>query len=278
MKYLIDEVLMRKMIITVAPTGPLTSKKDNPNVAISPEEISNTIYESYKAGAAVAHIHARNKEGKPTADLSVFREIIDRIEEKCDINIQISTGVGLDVAVGERIKLVNLNPKMMTLNLGSMNFGNGVFLNPPDMIERLAKMMIERNIKPELEVYDMGHIRIALELLERGFLKEPLQFSFVMGVRGGIISSPKNLINMLEAVPEGSIWQVISIGRHQLLMSIMGMGMGGNVRVGMEDNVFFHKAELAKNDTQFVERIIRIARELKKDIATSEEARNILNI
>lgn len=269
---------MKKMIITVAPTGPLTTKKDNPKAAISPEEIANTVYESYKAGAAIAHIHARNTEGKPTGDLNVFREIIDRIKEKCDINIQVSSGIGLDVPIEARIKLVELNTKMMSLNLGSMNFANGVFLNPPDMIDQLARMMFERGIKPELEVYDMGHIRIAYELLEKGLLKEPLQFSFVMGVRGGINSSPKNLLNMVEAIPDGSIWQVISIGKHQLFMSVIAMGLGGNARVGMEDNVFYRKGELAKDDAQFVKRVVRIAKELDRDIVTAAEAKNILNI
>lgn len=267
-----------KLIITVAPTGPLTTKANNPNFAQTPEEIANTVYESYLAGAAVAHIHARDEEGKPTARLDVFREIIERIRAKCDINIQVSTGVGLDVPIEDRIKLLELRPTMASLNVASMTFANGVFLNPPWMVEEMINRMNELHIQPELEVYDVGHIELALEYYRRGLLKPPLQWSFVLGVRGGISSSIKNLMTLLDYLPEGSYWQVITIGRHQLAMSMVAMAIGGNVRVGMEDNVYYAKGVLAKNDAQFVERVVRLARELGREIATPEDVRQMLNL
>ena len=173
------------VIITVAPTGPIAFKADNPSLPTTPEEIADQVHQSYLLGASVAHLHFRDENERPTADLSIAQRTMDLIAEKCPILIQVSTGVGLSVPFEEREKLIELRPRMATLNPCSMSFGDGEFLNPPIGVRRLAARMRELDVKPELEIYDTGHLDACLRLYEEGLLADPLQFSIVLGVRGG---------------------------------------------------------------------------------------------
>ena len=254
------------VVITVAPTGPIATKADNPHLPTTPEEIANDVHLAYRAGAAVAHIHLRDLEQRPTADLAIARRAMELIQERCPILIQMSTGVGLSVPFEERERLVELRPRMATLNPCSMSFGEGEFLNPPRGVRRLAARMRELEVKPELEIYDTGHLEACLRLHEEGLLAEPLQFSIVLGVRGGMAATPDNLLMMVRRLPPASIWQIIAIGRANLELTAMALALGGNARAGLEDCLYLRKGVLARN-AQLVERVATLAGALDLPLA-----------
>ncbi len=269
---------MAKVILTAALTGPIATKADNPNLPTSPEEIAAAAKGAWEAGAAIAHVHLRDAQGRPTANLDIARRTVELIRESCPILIQLSTGVGLDVAYEERMQLVETRPRMATLNVCSMTFGAGEFLNPPAGVRRLAARMRELGVKPELEVYDTGHLDMALQLLHEGLLEEPLQFSVVMGVRGGMAATPENLVAFVQRLPKGSVWQVIGIARANLPMTAIGLAMGGNARTGLEDTITLRKGELASSNGQLVERLVGVVRALDLEPATPEEAEQMLSL
>lgn len=180
-------------VITVAPTGPIARTADNPHLPVTPEQIAEQVSAAYNEGASVAHLHFRDENERPTADLDIARRAVDLIKERCDILIQLSTGVGLGVPFEARAALVELAPQMATLNPCSMTFGGSEFSNPPEDVRRLAARMQELNVKPELEVYDTGHLDMALRLRDEGLLDGPLQFSIVLGINGGMAATPENL-------------------------------------------------------------------------------------
>ncbi|MQA72899.1 MAG: 3-keto-5-aminohexanoate cleavage protein [Solirubrobacterales bacterium] len=269
------------MIITVAPTGPLTTRDDHPGVPLSPAEIGAAVAEAAEAGAAVAHVHARDADGRPTADPEVYAAIVGEIRERCDIVIQASTGVGLTVPWEERLRIVEsdaVDVTMATLNPASMTFAGGTFSNPPEFVERLARAMHEREVHPELEVYDLGHVSLCLELVADGLIPEPLQFSFVMGVRGGMPGDPGLLPMLRSMLPEGAIWQAIGIGRAQLPLSFAALALGGNIRVGFEDNVYFARGRLADSNAQFVRRAVQLVQAAGREVAGPEDVRTRLDL
>ncbi len=265
------------IIITVAPTGPIATKVDNPHLPTSPEEIANDVYAAYRAGASVAHIHLRDAQQRPTADLDIARRAMDLIQEKCPILIQMSTGVGLSVSFEEREKLVELRPRMATLNPCSMSFGEGEFLNPPKGVRRLAARMRELDVKPELEIYDTGHLEACMRLYDEGLLAEPLQFSIVLGVRGGMAATPDNLIMMVRRLPPKCIWQIIAIGKANLELTAMGLALGGNARAGLEDCLYLRKGVVAHN-TELVERTAALAKALDLKLADVKATEERLNL
>ena len=262
-------------VITVATTGPIASKADNPHLPTSPEEIAAAVEQAYLAGAAVAHIHLRDEQQRPTADLKIARAVMDNIADRCPILIQMSTGVGLDVPFEDREQLVDLQPRMATLNPCSMSFGSGEFRNPPAGVRRLAAKMRDLGVKPELEIYDSGHLDECLRLRDEGLLPELLQFSIVLGVRGGMAATADNLVNTVARLPEGSVWQVIAIGRANLELTAIGLAMGGNARAGLEDTLYLRKGVLADN-LQLVERTVRLARNLDRAPVSVDEATRLL--
>jgi uncharacterized protein (DUF849 family) len=269
------------VIITVAPTGPLTTREQHPGVPLTPEEIGIAVAEAAEAGAAVAHVHARDEAGLPTADPAVYAAIAREIRSRCDIVVQASTGVGLTVPWEERLAIVEsgeVDVTMATLNPASMTFANGTFSNPPEFVERLAEAMHERDLHPELEVYDFGHVALCLDLVERGLIREPLQFSFVMGVRGGMPGDPALLPQLRSMLPEKAIWQAIGIGRAQLPLSLAALALGGNIRVGFEDNVYFERGRLADSNAQFVERAVALTRVAGREVATPDQVRERLGV
>ena len=284
-----------KVIITVATTGGLHGREANPNLPEQPKDIIRNFRECYDAGASVAHIHVRDKRGVTTCDLAVYSEVVDGIMGNCPAMItQVGNGIGLayedrtkegqPFTLEERMRLLEIQPApdQLTLNLGTFHFEhkNSEFLFPNSKRwnAEFVKGCRARNIDNELEVYDLSHIQNALDLMERGALKPPLHFSFVMGIKGGIPASPANLLALLDAIPEGSTWQIVSIGKYQLPLSTMALALGGNIRVGMEDNVYFTHGVLAASNAQLVQRAVRIARELGREIANPEEARELLHL
>jgi 3-keto-5-aminohexanoate cleavage enzyme len=269
------------VIITVAPTGPLTTRENHPGLPVTPQQIGEAVAEAAAAGAAVAHIHARGPDERPTADPSVYAEIAREIRARCEIVVQASTGVGLDVSCEDRVKIISsgeVEVTMATLNPASMTFGHGTFSNPPWFVERLAELMKERGIQPELELYDFGHVGLCLDLVKRGLVRGPLQFSFVMGVRGGMPGDPALLPTLTRMLPEGAIWQAIGIGRAQLPLSFAALALGGNIRVGFEDNVYFHKGQLAESNAQFVRRAADLVGAAGREIATPSYVRERLGV
>src|SRR3954451_9867023 len=267
------------VVVTIAPTGPLTTREQHPRVPLTPAEIGVAVAEAAEAGAAGAHIHARDEEGKPTADRAVYAAIAAEIHARCDIVVQASTGVGLTVPCEERVEILRgqeVDVTMATLNPASMTFGTGTFSNPPWFVEALARRMLERGIRPELEVYDLGHVGLCLDLVERGLVPEPLQFSFVMGVRGGMPGDPALLPMLRSMLPAAAVWQAIGIGRTQLPLSLAALALGGNVRVGFEDNVYIRRGELAESNAQFVRRAVAMVHTAGRAVATPDDVRTRL--
>ncbi|MDI3535299.1 MAG: 3-keto-5-aminohexanoate cleavage enzyme [Thermosediminibacterales bacterium] len=269
---------MEKLIITVAPTGAWPTKENTPYVPLTPEEIADEVYRSWKAGAAIAHIHVRDDKGKPSMEFEKFERTVKLIRERCDIIINLTTSGGLDVTDEDRMKpFIELKPELASFDAGSMNWMNtAVFLNPPKFLETLARKMKENNVKPEIEVFDTGMIYNALYIAQKGLIDKPYHFQFVLGAPGGITATHKNLLHLVESIPEGSTWSVVGIGKYQLPMIYTALSMGGHIRVGMEDNVYLAKGVLAKSNADFVEKVVRLAKEFGREIATSDEARKIL--
>lgn len=268
------------VVITVAPTGPIASKTDNPHLPTQPEEIADAVVAAYDAGASVAHLHLRDEKDRPTADLDTARRTMDLIEDRCPILIQLSTGVGLGVPFEDRAGLVELRPRMATLNPCSMTFGNSEFSNPPADVRRLAARMLELDVKPELEIYDTGHLDACLRLRDEGLLnpEQPLQFSIVLGVAGGMAATPDNLLTMVRRLPADAVWQVIAIGRSNLPLTAMGLALGGNARAGLEDALYLRKGELSAGNLPLVERAVQLARDLDQTVAGVDETIAILGL
>jgi 3-keto-5-aminohexanoate cleavage enzyme len=270
--------LVEKLIITVAVTGNVPTKEMNPYLPVTPEEIADAAILCRQAGASLIHIHARDVEGRPTLDPTVFARIHKLIRDRTDLIVQISTGGRAGTDPEARAAAVRLiRPEMASLTTGSMNFPDRVYANPFELIEYLATVMKEAGAKPEVEVFEPGMIANALLLSDKGLLTPPLHFDFVLGSRGSLPASPRNLLYLSESIPQGSTWTVAAIGRWQLPMAVLAIVMGGHVRVGLEDNIFYKKGELAKNE-QLVARVARIAAEVGRPLANPDEAREILGL
>ena len=282
---------MEKLIVTASLTGAQQGKAANPNIPEQPEEIVQQAIECWRAGAAIVHCHARDKNGRPTADVEVFRQIFQPLKEKTDLVICLSTGGARTLPLQQRVAMIPaFKPDLASFNIGSAMQGIYDFKNKKWIVdftlaqsfadlEFIGRAMVENGTKPELEIYDYGMINNALLFRDMGVLKDPLHFSFVLGMPGQTTSAtPKNLLHLVESIPPGSTYQVIGIGRHQFPMVTMGIIMGGNIRVGLEDNLYIEKGKLAQSNAQLVEKAIRIARELGREIATPQEARKILSL
>lgn len=272
---------MEKLIIVVAPVGAEVTRQENPNLPITPEEIAREVKRCEEAGASIVHLHVRDQQGNATQDKYVFKEAIEAIKATgSNLIIQVSTGGAVGMTAEERLQSIYSHEaiEMATLTTGTVNFGDDVFLNPPPLIEKFAAAMAERGLKPELECFDAGAINNALMLLKKGLIKEPLHFDFVMGVPGGITGWTRDLVYMVESLPPGASWQTAGIGRFELPLAACAIVMGGHVRVGFEDNIYYAKGRLAASNAELVERIARLARELGREVATPDEARQILGL
>ena len=271
---------MDKLIITACICGAEVTKEHNPAVPYTVEEIANEAYGAYKAGASIIHLHVRYDDGTPTQDVERFRECFEAIRAKCpDVIIQPSTGGAVGMSNDERLQPITLMPEMATLDCGTCNFGgDDIFVNTENMIKDFGEKMIARGIKPEVEVFDKGMIDMANRLCKKGYIKAPMHFDFVMGVNGGISGEPRDLIFMKESIQQGSTWTVAGVGRYEFPMAVMGILMGGHVRVGFEDNVYLSKGVLAKSNAELVEKVVRLAKEFGREIATPDEAREILGL
>lgn len=270
---------MDKLIITVAVCGAEVTRKDTPYIPITPEEIAQQTYEAYLVGASIVHLHVRDENGNPTQDPEIFKRTVRLIREKCpDIIVQVSTGGAVWMTPEERLQSLEADPDMATLTTGTVNFGNDVFYNSMPMIEKFASVMKGKGIMPEFECFDLGHINNAMVLVKKGLVQGHLHFDFVMGVPGGIAANARNLVTMVDSLPPGATWSVAGIGRHEFPVAAMAIVMGGHVRVGLEDNIYIEKGVLAKSNAELVEKVVRLAKELGRPIATAKEAREILQL
>jgi 3-keto-5-aminohexanoate cleavage enzyme len=271
---------MDKLIITAAICGAEVTKEHNPSVPYTVDDIGREAESAYKAGASIIHLHVRNDDGTPTQDKERFRLCMEEIKRRCpDVIIQPSTGGAVGMSIEERLQPIQLYPEMATLDCGTCNFGgDDIFVNTENMIKVFGEKMIRLNIKPEVEVFDKGMIDMAIRLQKKGYIKSPMHFNFVMGVNGGISAEPRDFIFMKESMPYGSTFTVSGIGKNEFPMAVLSIISGGHVRVGFEDNVYISKGILAKSNGQLVEKVVRLAKELGREIARPDEAREILQL
>ncbi len=274
--------LKNKRVITVAITGSWPTREQNPNLSITPEEIAKDVYECWKAGAAIAHIHVRNDDGTPSTDFNKYKETIERIRayKDCDICINITSSGSVGFGDEERIyPLQQLLPEMASYDAGTLNWQHRtIFENHPRFLEKLGKALIESNIKPEIEIFDAGMIYNAIYYIKKGILKAPCHFQIVLGCPGGMTSTVENLVFLKNLLPEGSTWAACGIGAGHMPMLMATIAMGGHIRVGMEDNVMWQKGVLAESNAQFVKRAKELLEINGLEAATPEEARQIYGL
>lgn len=269
---------MQPVMITAAMIGAEVSRADQPNLPVTPQEIIAAAVECYEAGASIIHIHVRDAQGNATQDGQLFREVVEGIRARCDVITQVSTGGAVWMSAEERLQSIECRPDMATLTTGTVNFGDGVFMNDRGLVESFARRLREAGIVPEIEIFDVGMLDEAMRLHKMGLISDPVHFDFVMGVPGGLGADPAHLVHMVRCLPPGSTWSVAGIGRHQLTLATIALAMGGNARVGFEDNIYYRKGQLAHSNAQLVARIARIAGELDRPVATPAQARDILQL
>ena len=274
-----------KVIITVAQTGALVTKKLNPGVPEQPEEIAASAYDCYNEGAAIVHIHARDKDGVTTGSADVFRDIHERIRKICPLVIQDSTGGGANLTVEQRTECLEAYPEMASLNMGTLvrTLGAGagtVWMNSRADIESFVKRMNQFGVKPEMEVYNLAMLHEVNILIEKGLIQKPYYVDLILGMQyqGALQADIRHFNTYLQNLPEDTMFNTLGVGAIQASLGTLGMINGGAVRVGLEDNIYYAKGELAKSNAQLVARIVRIARELGKEPATPDEARQILGL
>lgn len=271
---------MEKLIITAAICGAEVLKEHNPAVPYTIEECVREAKSAYEAGASIIHLHVRWDDGTPTQDKNRFKAVMDAIyAELPDVIIQPSTGGAVGMTNDERLQPTELSPEMATLDCGTCNFGgDDVFTNTENTIKYFGTRMIERGIKPELECFDKSMIDMALRLQKKGFINLPMHFDFVMGVNGGISGELRDFVFMRESIPADATYTVAGIGRYEFPLAMAAIIDGGHVRVGFEDNVYLSKGVVAKSNGELVAKVVRMAKELGREIANPAEARQILGL
>jgi 3-keto-5-aminohexanoate cleavage enzyme len=271
---------MADTIITIAPTGAWPTKEHNPAIPLTPREIAEDVFECWQAGAAVAHLHMRDDEGKGTMDKGRFIETVGRIRDCCDVVLNLTTSGDLNATDETRMAhLIELKPELASYDAGTMNWMHStLFINHPAFLEKLAQVMNENGVKPEIEVFDAGMFYNALHYVKKGVLRGPGYFQFVLGAAGGIGASVENLVFLKGLLPPDAVWSAFGIGAAHLPILFATLALGGHIRVGMEDNVLYAKGRLAKNNAEFVARAARIVREANGTVATPAGARQILDL
>lgn len=273
---------MTPLIITCAVVGAELSREQTPHLPLTPAEIADECVRAAEAGAAMVHIHARDPQsGAATQAAEVYADIVARVRARSDVIIQVSSGGAVGMTAEERLQPVlsdAVRPEMASLTTGTVNFGDDVFWNPPDLIRTFAREMQARGVKPEIEAFDVGHLATALRLVREGLLTMPFHVDFVMGVPGAIPGDVANLVNLVQQLPEGCTWCVAGVGRAQLPLNTAAILLGGHVRTGLEDNIYYARGQLSEGNAPLVARMVRLAGELGRPVATPTEAREILGL
>ena len=274
----------KPVIINVAPTGMVPTTADNPNVPVTAEAIAADCERCFRAGGSIFHLHARDPDESPTYRAEVYREIIRAVKARCpEVIVCVSTSGRTHKELWQRSEVLDLDgaekPEMASLTLGSMNFPKQASVNEPAMIKGLADKMRERGIMPELEVFDYGMIDYAKYLIERGVLREPFYFNLLLGSLGTVGATPLNLASLVASLPAGATWAAAGIGRFQFAMNSLAVTMGGNVRIGLEDNLYEDTGkEKPATNAGLVERIARLARAAEREPASPSEARALIGL
>lgn len=268
------------VIIQAALSGSAGGKEISPHLPVSVEENVTAGMEAWRAGASVLHIHARKPDGEPSQDLDCFQPIVDGLRERgCEAILNLSTGSAGDRSHGaNRYECLALQPEMASFDCGSVNMGDRVFANSLPFLRDQAQEMRERGVQPEIECFDASHIQTALRFRDEGVLEDPLRFQLVLGIRGGASATPEQLMYMRSLVPDNATWSVCGVGAAQLPMNLMGALLGGHVRTGLEDNLYLKRGERAKSNAQLVTRISDLLSSIMMDIATTEQARELLSL
>lgn len=279
---------MRKVIITAALSGGLQNKKSNPYLPEQPEEIVKEGVGCWRAGAAIVHIHARDAQGRVTADPNIYKKINDLIRKQCDVVINNSTGVGPGHSAEERLKVLDAQPDMASFNMGTMvrtKFDPGsIFLNTRSQIETIAQVMLDKGIKPELEVFSQPMFVEVQNLIEKELIRKPYYVNIVIGSsnQGAIPANIQNMLSMYDyyrnCVGSESNFSVTVIGKPQLHLTTLGCLLGGHIRVGMEDNLYLERGVLAKSNVEFVSRTVSLIKMLQMEVATPKEARQTIGM
>ena len=280
---------MTATVITAALTGVLATRDHCPAIPYTPKEIGEEAKRAADAGAAIVHIHARTPEGAPDWRVETFAEIFAEVRARTDVVVNFSTGA-VGVPREERIQHISeLRPEMAALNMGSMNYAiysakrktflhDHVFANPFKDIQFFLEAMNQAGVRPEMECFDAGHIGNTRPFIDMGVLKAPYQFSLIMGVLGGIPGTTRHLVDQVDSLPPGSHWQVIGIGLEQWALAAAAIAMGGNVRVGLEDNFYLEEGKMAKSNGDLVEKAAVLCRDLGRDVATVSQARTQMGL
>lgn len=277
-----DEGKDEKVIITAAIVGSRPTKEMNPAVPYSPEEIAESALECWRDGAAIAHLHGRDPStGLPSSDSVLQREVVERIRAESDMLINLSTSgyhIVVEDVIDERLRPLQLSPELCSLDIGSVNFIDGAFVNPPAWGRIAAETMRASWIKPEIEVFELGHIAQACDWIDEELFLMPPYFQLCMGVKWGIPAETENLNFMVNQLPSNAVWSVLGVGKRQLPMIEWSLANGGHIRVGFEDNLYIRKGELAESNAEFVRLAVELANKYKRHVASPEEAKRILGI
>ncbi len=267
---------MIPVIITAALVGAELTREQTPYLPLTPQEIAEEAQRCVEAGASIVHLHVRDLKGRPANDPKIFRDVIQRIKKSYQTVpiIQVSTGGSVKDGFESRFKPLQAVPDMASLNAGSVNFGHEVFSNPRPFVEKLAKEILKRNIKPEIEIYDLSHLEVACELIEKGLIAQPAHFQFVMGV--GLKATRENLKLLVSRIPSKSTWTVAGIGRYEFEMAKLAIKWGGHMRVGLEDNIYLEKGVLAKGSHELVEKAVALAKRYGRPVASVLQTRRLL--
>jgi len=275
---------VRPLIINAALTGMVPTRKDNPNLPVTPEEIGEDARRCREAGAAIVHVHARDADERPTYRLDVYREVVAAVRERCpDVIVCVSTSGRVFGEFEQRAEALSLDgvlkPELASLTLGSLNFPKQASVNDPEMIRRLAERMAECGIVPELEVFDFGMVDYSRYLLGKGVLRPPLYFNLLLGSLGTLAASPFNLATLARALPDGVAWGATGIGRFQFQVNALAITMGGHVRVGLEDALYMDaERRLPASNAKLVERVAALARACEREVATPDQARELIGL
>jgi 3-keto-5-aminohexanoate cleavage enzyme len=268
---------MQPLIITCAPVGAEVTLDQTPYLPHTPKLLGETAHAVREAGGSIVHVHCRNDDGTNTHSVQRFRAAYEAIRAQSDLIVQFSTGGAIGMTPDERASVLQLQPEMATLTCGSVNFGDDIFENSFPIMRGILAKMHEFGVRPELEIFDKGHLANARRLEKEGLLTFPQHVDLVLGVPGGLEATVQNLCDLVDDLPDGCTWSVAGIGRQQLSMAMAAIAMGGHVRVGLEDNLFYSRGRLARNE-ELVARVARIAAEAGRAIATPDQAREILGL
>lgn len=268
-----------KLIITCAITGAETTKEMNPALPITPEEIAHGAFEAWEAGASILHLHVRQDDGTPTQDVAVFKKAIDLIRAKCDIVIETTTGGAAWMTPEERLQPVTLNPEMASLDCGTVNFGDEYIVNTLPIMRQFAQAMQDHGVRPTLECFDLGHVYASHILIKEGLLQEPYHYGLVLNVPGAAKYEPDVMEFLVRKLPKGAFFTAFGIGGKANVDSIYAtIALGGHVRVGFEDNIYYSKGRLAKSNAELVERAARIAKDCGRELARPDDVRRMLQL